>query len=298
MKLTFTTGVLVQNNYSHHNYGDGFWFDINNILVTLENNQSDFNQRSGVFYEVSYEGVIRNNTFTGNGGLGIDIASSPSVEVYGNTVHSSGDGVDPLDPSITHVGGGIIVRQQGNRGVGPVGIPYHAKNTYIHNNTVYLGNAPDGLAELEPHGASAPPAGWVEGVYYDWPDSVYSAAWNNRFDSNTYYLVEIDSTYFIWQGRRTCAQWQAAGQDVNGMCFARTGPGCCITPGDADGNGKFNIADVTFGIARIFSGGPPSACQDEADANGDNSFNIADVTYGIARIFSGGLAPVCGSTGT
>ncbi len=73
--------------------------------------------------------------------------------------------------------------------------------------------------------------------------------------------------------------------------------GCCIIPGDADSSGSFNIGDVTFGIARIFSGGPAPACQDEADANGDNMYNIADVTYGIARIFSGGPAPICGSTG-
>lgn len=73
--------------------------------------------------------------------------------------------------------------------------------------------------------------------------------------------------------------------------------GCCNIPGDASGDNSFNIADVPFSIARIFSGGPSPACQDEADANGDNMFNIADVTYGIARIFSGGLMPVCGSTG-
>jgi len=72
---------------------------------------------------------------------------------------------------------------------------------------------------------------------------------------------------------------------------------CCLTPGDADNDGAFNIADITFGIARIFSSGPAPSCQDQADTNGDNSFNIADVTYGIARIFSGGPAPICGSTG-
>ncbi len=74
--------------------------------------------------------------------------------------------------------------------------------------------------------------------------------------------------------------------------------GCCLTAGDADHSGTFNIADVTFMIARIFSGGPPPICNDEADANGTNAFNIADVTYSIARIFSGGPAPVCGTTGS
>jgi Bacterial Ig-like domain/FG-GAP-like repeat len=70
--------------------------------------------------------------------------------------------------------------------------------------------------------------------------------------------------------------------------------GCCAVAGDANFDGSFNIGDITFAIARIFSGGGASPCLDAADTNGDNSFNIADVTYGIARIFSGGLAPICG----
>ncbi len=74
--------------------------------------------------------------------------------------------------------------------------------------------------------------------------------------------------------------------------------GCCITPGDYDNNGSFNIADVTAGIERIFGSGLPPFCTDQADANGDNSFNVSDVTYGIARIFGGGPAPVCGTTGS
>ncbi len=72
---------------------------------------------------------------------------------------------------------------------------------------------------------------------------------------------------------------------------------CCVVPGDFTHDGSFNIADVTAGIARIFSMGLPPFCQDEADANGDNAYNIADVTYGIARIFSMGPAPICGTTG-
>ncbi len=72
---------------------------------------------------------------------------------------------------------------------------------------------------------------------------------------------------------------------------------CCSVAGDANHDGALNIADVTFGIARIFSSGPAPVCQDEADSNGDNAFNVADVTYSINRIFGGGPAPVCGTTG-
>ncbi len=75
--------------------------------------------------------------------------------------------------------------------------------------------------------------------------------------------------------------------------------GCCVTAGDYDNSGAFNIADVTSGIARIFGSGPAPVCDAEADGNSDGSFNISDVTFGIARIFSGGPPPQCpGPMGT
>ncbi|MBN4056823.1 SBBP repeat-containing protein [bacterium AH-315-J21] len=125
----------------------------------------------------------------------------------------------------------------------------------------------------------------------------------------------LDSTHVLYLGRwdNTQGVWErlpATLDTVTGMVttvdnrFGSYAPiiafnqGCCTVPGDFTGDDSFNIADITAGIARIFSGGPPAPCRDEGDANGDNAFNIADVTFGIARIFSGGLAPVCGTTGT
>ncbi len=65
-------------------------------------------------------------------------------------------------------------------------------------------------------------------------------------------------------------------------------------PGDASNDGKFNIADVTFMIARIFSGGPPPPISAAADPNADCKVNIADATFMISRIFTGGPAPELG----
>lgn len=69
--------------------------------------------------------------------------------------------------------------------------------------------------------------------------------------------------------------------------------GCCDTPGDADNSGSVNIGDVTFLIARIFSGGPAPDCEAEGDADNSGTTTIGDVTYLISHIFSGGPAPVC-----
>ncbi|HSG98980.1 MAG TPA: FG-GAP-like repeat-containing protein, partial [candidate division Zixibacteria bacterium] len=74
-------------------------------------------------------------------------------------------------------------------------------------------------------------------------------------------------------------------------------PCCCDLAGDADNSGSVNIADATFLIAHIFTGGAAPPCGDEGDADGGNSVNIADVTYLLGRIFSGGPEPVCGSLG-
>ncbi|MFQ5606832.1 MAG: hypothetical protein ACE5GA_02710 [Candidatus Zixiibacteriota bacterium] len=70
---------------------------------------------------------------------------------------------------------------------------------------------------------------------------------------------------------------------------------CCGIAGDADHGGAVNIADVTFLIARLFSGGGEPFCANEASANGDASVNISDITFLIARIFADGPAPVCGT---
>lgn len=67
--------------------------------------------------------------------------------------------------------------------------------------------------------------------------------------------------------------------------------------GDADNSQLVNIADVTFLISRIFSGGAAPSCQDQADANGDNKLNISDITFLISRIFADGPEPTCGTTG-
>jgi hypothetical protein len=70
---------------------------------------------------------------------------------------------------------------------------------------------------------------------------------------------------------------------------------CCIVAGDANSDGAYNIADVTFLIARIFSGGVAPVCEQAADADGGGAVDIADVTYGIANIFTGGPSPICGT---
>ncbi len=64
------------------------------------------------------------------------------------------------------------------------------------------------------------------------------------------------------------------------------------TPGDADNNTSFNVADVNYMLAWIFTGGSGPPIRNDADANGDCVLNIADVTYMIANIFNSGSLPL------
>ncbi|HSG98579.1 MAG TPA: DUF1028 domain-containing protein [candidate division Zixibacteria bacterium] len=63
--------------------------------------------------------------------------------------------------------------------------------------------------------------------------------------------------------------------------------------GDADNSGSVNIADVTYLLGFIFSGGAPPQPNGAGDADWSGGVNIADATYLIARIFSSGPAPIC-----
>jgi hypothetical protein len=62
---------------------------------------------------------------------------------------------------------------------------------------------------------------------------------------------------------------------------------------NADGLGP-NIADLTFLVAYLFSGGDPPPREDMADINGgDGRINIVDLVYFVDYLFGGGPPPDC-----
>ncbi len=107
--------------------------------------------------------------------------------------------------------------------------------------------------------------------------------------------ITFELTYSLPTFSTTCIVPERVSCTDFALVSVTIGASCCDVPGDADHSGSVNIGDVTFMIARIFSGGPAPLCPNESDANADGAFNVADVTYLISRIFSGGPAPVCGT---
>ncbi|MCF6466840.1 right-handed parallel beta-helix repeat-containing protein [Nonomuraea sp. MG754425] len=66
MKFWAVNGADVTGNWVHGNHGPGVWADTNNNDFLIEDNLIEDNESLGIFYEISYNAVIRDNTIRGN----------------------------------------------------------------------------------------------------------------------------------------------------------------------------------------------------------------------------------------
>lgn len=183
-KFWKTDGLIVRNNWSHDNRGPGLWSDNDNINILYEGNRVEDNYANGIFHEISYGGVIRNNIVRGNGfghdawlwGAGILLASSQDVEVYGNEVVGNYNGI-------------TMVQQ--DRGSGAYG-PYIVRNNTVYDNRIVNSG--------------------ISGVAQDIGTSAIFNA-NNTFIRNDY----VGSSRWEWQNRRVSwDDWRGYGLDVDG----------------------------------------------------------------------------------
>jgi parallel beta-helix repeat protein len=191
MKFLYSTGLRFADNYVHDNYGPGIWFDGYNNGNLIEGNRVVHNQDAGIFYEISYNAVIRNNTVTSNGGngsiarAGILVSASSGVEVYGNTLSDNSNGVIGL---------------QANRGTAPAQYdagPLLVQNLYVHDNQISMNRGLTGLVDQVGDG----------GIFTR----------NNRFEHNTYSVSLLSRPFSGQGGSLTPAQWQAAGFDLTSI---------------------------------------------------------------------------------
>ncbi len=191
-KFALTQDLVVRGNRVHHNYGYGLWTDTDNIRTLYENNVVYENEQIGIFHEISYDAVIRNNTVVGNGkayspwlwGGQILLAGSQNVEITGNKVFVSALG-----------GNGISLIQQ-LRGTGRYG-PWKTRKNYVHNNDItYEGEGMSGAV------ADDDESGMLSG--------------GNRFDSNTYHFA-ADNVRWYWGDEMDLAGMRAAGQERNAL---------------------------------------------------------------------------------
>lgn len=187
-KFVNTDGLIVRDNYVHDNNGQGLWTDINNIRTLYENNRVINNKDQGIFHEISYDAVIRNNEVRDNGhdpawlyGAGIVVAASSNVEVYGNILSGNGNGI-------------ALIQQP--RGSGTFG-PWEVRNVWVHDNDITMTSG-------------------LTGAVQDTGDNAIFTDRNNRFTNNDYHGVVGRNAWAWMNSTRSWTEWQGFGQDLTG----------------------------------------------------------------------------------
>ncbi len=192
-KFARTRDLVVRGNFVHHNLGPGLWTDIDNVRTLYENNRVEDNAEAGIFHEISYAAVIRNNVVRRNGagavpadgvtGAGILVSVSSDVEISGNTVEDNHNG---------------IVGIQDDRGSGDFG-RYVLQNMHVHDNAVVMRRGVTGIV-------SRGLRGLVDGATF--------GSRGNRFAGNRYAVDGIERP-FIWKrALRSVSEWRSLTMDT------------------------------------------------------------------------------------
>ena len=192
IKLYQCGRITLRGNYIHDGPAKGLWLDTSQPDMTVEDNRVVNHGEAGIWYEVSYQGIIRHNyvenagydSYYSSGWLragGIQVTNSPNVSVIENTV------VNSLN--------GIIGLQAAGYPDGPYG-KNELRNLLVQGNTIVM------------------PAGQT-GIAHNVGSNDVFVSWNNRFVGNRYEL-KTNATPFRWMLRQLDEwQWQAFGQGVN-----------------------------------------------------------------------------------
>jgi hypothetical protein len=177
-KIALSDGVRFVDNYVHDNNGPGLWCDINCRNVLYERNLVEGNHDIGIFHEISFNAVIRDNVLRHNG-LG-DRGWFWGSDI----VLAASEGVDVISNRITVASGrcGIVLIDQGRRDNG---------NRYKTRNNTVLAN--------EMTFEDSVCAGGVSDAKPGAENFAIIADGRNLFDRNTYRMRRpgLDAR-FVW----------------------------------------------------------------------------------------------------
>lgn len=118
VKFWAVDGADIRHNWVHDNRGTGLWADMNNNDLLIEENLIENNDGEAIFYEASYNAIIRNNTIRNNtwvagrefadrgddfpvaaiyiseaGGEPRLPARTDKIEIYGNVLENNWSGI-------------------------------------------------------------------------------------------------------------------------------------------------------------------------------------------------------------
>jgi Right handed beta helix region/O-Antigen ligase len=198
VKIAASDGVEMARNFVHDNSGPGLWCDIDCRDVVYEANTVELNSGAGIFHEISFAAVIRNNVVRHNGRAGrkwywnseIQIAASEDVEVTGNTI------------TVGDLGRAIVLIDQSRKKKN--GTRYKTRRNRVHHNVIHF----EGRGEV----------GGVSDVKPGDENYGIIAEGENRFDHNTYRLARTAvPPRFVWS--QELYDWEgfrALGQEISG----------------------------------------------------------------------------------
>jgi parallel beta-helix repeat protein len=198
-KVTESDGVTFRNNQSHHNVGAGLWTDEDVYNAIYEGNTVYDNQDAGIFHEISYNVIIRNNVLARNGlvnkgwfwGADIQLASVQDAQIYGNTI-------------TTRAGGTAIILIDQNREPDEFGGYYKTQNNSVHDNDITC------LGDCSLGGASDSDPG----------DENYDIieTGGNSFDFDTIRRPVASAVEYAWgHAEYTFAGFRGVGNEANGQ---------------------------------------------------------------------------------
>jgi parallel beta-helix repeat protein len=193
VKTTWSSGGWVTGNLIQDNRGVGLWSDAYDDSRTFSNNQIVDNAADGIRYEIGRNGVIEDNSISGNGfgtgrgsgtslwdGGGININTSSNVQVRDNVVANNVNG---------------IAIQSRTRGSGPWGTNV-LRDIVVSGNKVTMLRGTTATGMVQNSGAAIP-AGEV------------------TLDNNTYILDSLATQRFQKTGQwYTAQQWRTTCQDT------------------------------------------------------------------------------------
>ncbi|NIK60614.1 right-handed parallel beta-helix repeat-containing protein [Kribbella shirazensis] len=196
VKTTWSSGGWVTGNLIADNRGIGLWSDAYDDSRTFRNNQIVDNAADGIRYEIGRNGVIENNSISGNGfgtgrgsgtslwdGGGINVNTSSNVQVRGNVVANNVNGI-----SI----------QSRTRGSGPWGTNL-LRDIVVSGNQVTMRGGTTATGMVQNSGAAIPDG-------------------EVTLNDNTYILDSLAAERFQKTGQRyTAEQWRSTGQDTTSL---------------------------------------------------------------------------------
>jgi hypothetical protein len=122
-KFWDVNGAVITDNWVHGNHSVGLWADTDNRGFEIENNDISDNYNYGLIYEISYNALIKDNTFAGNGiGAGPTNSGFPTSAIYISESGSDGRVTGKFGSTFQITGndfvdnwGGVILWENSNR---------------------------------------------------------------------------------------------------------------------------------------------------------------------------------------